>query len=63
MVELEVSTSEASVDIEAESTNNTTRAISTSGRVTSIAGTMESKAILPLAPITGSYRRPKPPKK
>ena len=55
MVDDDVNTSEASVDIEAESTSNTTRAMSTSGRVTSMAGTMESKAILPVASLmTGS---------
>ena len=55
IVEEDVSTSEASVDIEALSTSSTTRAMSTSGSVISMAGTMESKAILPVASLmTGS---------
>ena len=49
MVELEVSTSDARVLIDAESTSSTTRAMSTSGRVLSMEGTMLSKASLPSA--------------
>ena len=64
MVELEVSTRDASVDMEAESTSSTTRAMSTSGRVTSMEGTIESKASLPLGNTGGMpNRRPKPPRK
>ena len=64
IVLLEVSTSEASVDIEADSTSSTTRAMMTSGRVTSIEGTMLSKASLPLGSTGGMpNKRPKPPRK
>ena len=49
MVELDVSTREASVLMDADSTSSTTRAMSTSGRVLSMEGTMLSKAILPSA--------------
>ena len=64
MVLDEVSTNEAKVDIEALSTSNTTRAIRISGNVTSIEGTIESKASLPLGSMGGvPNRRPKPPKK
>ena len=48
-VELEVRTSEESVDMEADSTRTMTIPIRRSGRVESIWGTMESYAILPSA--------------
>ena len=43
MVDDEVSTREASVDIDADSTSSTTRAMRTSGRVASMAGTNDDK--------------------
>ena len=49
IVELEVSTSDASVDIEAESTSSITSAISASGRPESICGMIESNANLPIS--------------
>ena len=45
-MEDEVSTRLANVDMEAESTRSTTRAMSMSGSVSSIEGTMESYAYL-----------------
>ena len=55
MVLDEVSTKEASVDIDAERTSSTTSAMRASGSVTSMAGIMLSKAILPVASLmTGS---------
>ena len=67
MVEDEVSTREDRVDMEAESTRMMTMAISTSGRLDSMAGTMESYTMAPLALywMAGSpaNSRPKPPRK
>ena len=68
-VELDVSTNDESVDIEAESTRTITIAISMSGRVESIAGIIESKSGTPglsgFHLISGdeAYKRPKPPRK
>ena len=64
MVLDEVSTKDASVDIDAERTSSTTSAMRTSGKVTSIEGTMESKSRRPFGRTGGiPNRRPKPPRK
>ena len=68
-VELEVSTSDDSVDIEAASTSTITIAMITSGSSESIAGTMLSKNGLVLSASChlmaeeSAKRRPKPPRK
>ena len=66
-VELEASTKELRVDIEADSTKITTMAMSRSGRPESMVGITESKppAMLPsgLNCILSENSRPKPPRK
>ena len=66
-VELEVSTRELRVDMEADSTRITTTAMSRSGRPESMVGMMESKppTMLPsgLYCISPANSRPKPPRK
>ena len=54
-VELDVKTSDESVDIEAERTNTITIAITMSGKVASIAGTIVSNKGLP---VSGLYTTP-----
>ena len=65
MVDDDVSTSPANVDIEAESTRSITRAIRKSGRVSSIDGTILSYTNFPfsLLKAVSTNRRPKPPRK
>ena len=65
-VELEVRTSEESVDIEAARTSTITMAITRSGSSRSMAGMMESNRIFPsFLPMywESANRRPKPPRK
>ena len=60
----DVSTSDASVDIDAERTSSVTRAMRMSGNVMSIEGTMASKSRRPLGRSGGvPNSRPKPPRK
>ena len=65
-VELDVSTKEESVDMEAERTSTTTIAIITTGSVDNMAGTIVSNNGLPVASlylILSAYNLPNPPKK
>ena len=65
-VELDVSTSDESVDMDAESTSTITTAMTSDGRVASIAGTMESNSgVTPFDWywISSAYSLPKPPRK
>ena len=64
-VELEVRTRLERVDIEADSTSTMTMPISTSGRVLSIEGIIESYIGAPFAPYSISAEKslPKPPRK
>ena len=64
-VEEEAMTREDRVDMEAERTSTTVRAMRISGRLESMEGITESNSTLPLAPmvILSENRRPKPPRK
>ena len=64
-VEDEVSTSEDSVDMLADSTSTITMPMRISGKVDSMVGMMESYTGMPVGPISilSAYRRPKPPRK
>ena len=65
-VELDVSTSEESVDMEAESTSTITTAITIDGSVESIVGIIVSNNGFPVASlivILSLYNLPNPPKK
>ena len=61
-VELEAITSEESVDMEADSTRITTRAISSGDRPDSMAGIMASYPSVATSTLSEN-RRPKPPRK
>lgn len=58
-----MSTSEARVDMLAESTSSMTRIMIMSGSVMSMEGTIESKSRRPLGRVVAPNSRPNPPRK